>query len=371
MTKRATASAFLGAAGFIAMLLLTGCDSKEQKALRLAKARAIASNVPQQVQYINDKGDTVTETVEPPVLNGQQPTVTTVILPPPPGIRPHSTNPVITALSSAAPMAPPPRYGPPPQYNSAPQGTFSPQGDAAPQYGSSPRYNSGPRFNPDPRLSPGPRYSAGPQYNSNAGAPAQPGPGSYPPSGPAGPPPIGTPPPESAPPVSVRIPAGTDLTIRIDQHLSSRGSHAGERFDGNLYTPVLYDGEIIIPAGTPVWGRVMEAHHGGHFRGRSVLDIRLTAMQLNGYVYPLPTRDDVFSVRGKGRRSAGIIGGMTGAGMLLGGLATGGVGLAIGAAAGAGSGTAIAAATGNHNVEIPAEAIVRFRLADSLTLRTP
>jgi outer membrane murein-binding lipoprotein Lpp len=347
MTRHATASSFLGAAGVIAMLLLAGCNSKEQKALRLAKARAIASNVPQQVQFINDKGDTVTETVEPPVSRGQQPAVTTLILPPPPGTKPHSTNPVVTALPSAAQMAPPPQYGSGPQYGSAPQ------------YGSSPQYNSGLP------------YGSNPQYNSSAAAPPQPGPGVYPPSGPAGPPPIGTPPLESAAPVSVRIPPGTDLTIRIDQHLSSRGSYAGERFDGNVYAPVVFNGEVVIPAGTPVRGQVMEAHHGGHFRGRSVLDIRLTTMKLNGYVYPLPTHDDVFSVRGKGRRSAGIIGGMTGAGMLIGGLATGGVGLAIGAAAGAGSGTAIAATTGNHNVEIPSEAIVHFRLANSLTLSTP
>jgi aconitase B len=94
-------------------------------------------------------------------------------------------------------------------------------------------------------------------------------------------------------------------------------------------------------------------------------------MTLNGYEYPLDTHDTVRTQRGKGRRSAGIIGGMTGAGMLIGGIATGGVGLAIGAAAGAGSGTAIAAGTGNHNLDIPAESIVHFRLADPLVVQNP
>ena len=120
-------------------------------------------------------------------------------------------------------------------------------------------------------------------------------------------------------------------------------------------SPYPANGTVVIPSGTPVSGRVVEAHHGGHFRGRSVLELRLTAMTLNGYEYPLDTHDTVRSQKGKGRRSAGIIGGMTGAGMLIGGLATGGVGLAIGAAAGAGGGTAIAGATGNHNLDIPAD----------------
>ncbi|MGA8938649.1 MAG: hypothetical protein WB439_05730, partial [Acidobacteriaceae bacterium] len=174
-----------------------------------------------------------------------------------------------------------------------------------------------------------------------------------------------------APAVSIRVPAGTELAIRIDQRISARYGHAGERFNGNVVDPVVSNGAVLIPRGTPVSGRVVEAHRGGHFRGRSILELRLTAMTLNGYEYPLDTHDTVRTRRGKGRRSAGIIGGMTGAGMLIGGLASGGVGLAIGAAAGAGGGTAIAGGTGNHTVDIPAESIVHFRLAEPLVVQSP
>ncbi len=317
MTRYATIPTLVSGVGVVALLLLAGCQSKDQKALNQAKAQAISTNIPQQVQYINSQGETVTRTVEPPAAKGQPPAVTTLIMPPPPGTRPKSTNPVITPLPSVA------------------------RG-----YPSAPGY-------------------AGP------GAPSPTGPGAYPPSGPGAPPYSSEPPYASAPPVALRLPPGTDFIVRIDQHLSSRGSYAGERFYGNLQSPVVYNGAVAIPAGTPVAGRVIEARRGGRFRGRSVLDLRLTAMKLNGYEYPLPMHDDVFSVRGKGRRSAVIIGGMTGAGMLIGGLATGGVGMAIGAAAGAGSGAAVAATTDNHNVEIPSEAILRFRLAGALKLNTP
>jgi uncharacterized membrane protein len=94
-------------------------------------------------------------------------------------------------------------------------------------------------------------------------------------------------------------------------------------------------------------------------------------MTLNGTEYPLDTHDSVRTKKGKGKRTGAFIGGMTGAGMLIGGLATGGVGLAIGGAAGAGAGTLIAGTTGNRDISIPAESIVHFRLADDLVVQTP
>jgi hypothetical protein len=54
--------------------------------------------------------------------------------------------------------------------------------------------------------------------------------------------------------------------------------------------------------------------------------------------------------------------------MLIGGVASGGTGLLIGGLAGAGAGTGVAAFTGNRDLDIPSESIVRFKLADSLTL---
>ena len=92
-------------------------------------------------------------------------------------------------------------------------------------------------------------------------------------------------------------------------------------------------------------------------------------MELNGNRYALATHDNVRSKKGKGKRTAGFIGGLAGAGALIGGLAGGGVGLAVGAGAGAGVGTLIAGTTGNRDLEIPAESIVRFRLADSLYIQ--
>jgi len=145
---------------------------------------------------------------------------------------------------------------------------------------------------------------------------------------------------------------------------------AGSRFDGEVVESwVGANGRVILPKGTPVGGVVDVSHKRGHFKGASVLELRLTSLTLNGTRYPLETRDLTRTKKGKGRRSAAMIGGGTGLGMLIGGVASGGTGLLIGGLAGAGAGTAVGGLTGNRDIVIPAESIVRFRLADDLTLQ--
>lgn len=171
-------------------------------------------------------------------------------------------------------------------------------------------------------------------------------------------------------PADVNIPAGTALEIRINQHISVKSSRVGDRFDGEVAEPVEQsNGNVIIPKGTPVSGVVDAAHRRGHFRGRSILQLRLTYLTLNGTRYPITTGDLTRTKKGKGKRSAAIIGGGSGLGMLIGGVATGGVGLLIGGLAGGGAGTAVSGLTGNRDIEIPSESIVRFRLADNLVLQ--
>ena len=171
-------------------------------------------------------------------------------------------------------------------------------------------------------------------------------------------------------PVSVSIPAGTMLTIRIDQRISVKTSRAGDTFTGEVVDPVLAgDNSVLVPKGALVGGVVDVAHRRGHFKGRSLLELRLTSLTLNGTQYPLTTRDLARSKKGKGRRSTALIAGGAGMGMLVGGVASGGVGLVVGGLVGGGAGTAAAGLTSNRDIDIPAEAIVRFRLADDLVVQ--
>lgn len=177
-------------------------------------------------------------------------------------------------------------------------------------------------------------------------------------------------PPAPPAPAEVTIPAGTSLAVRLDQRISVKTSHAGEGFTGEIVEPIGgSDGNVLVPKGSRVKGVIDAARRRGHFKGASLLELRLTAITLNGNEYPLRTRDLTERKKGKGKRSAALIGGGSGLGMLLGGLAGGGRGVLIGGLAGGGAGTAAAGLTGNRDLDIPAESIVHFKLASDLVIQ--
>jgi len=155
----------------------------------------------------------------------------------------------------------------------------------------------------------------------------------------------------------------------MNQGINVKHAWAGETFSGTIVSPVNVAGDTVIPAGSTAEGVVVRAHKRGHFKGASTLQLTLTGLNVNGQHYRIDTRSLIRTKKGKGKRTAAFIGGGSGLGMLIGGVATGGVGLLIGGLAGAGAGTAGAAFTGNRDVNIPAESVVSFRLAEPIQLR--
>jgi hypothetical protein len=285
---------------------MAGCTSQQEKALEQAKKQAAATGQPQQVVSVDKNGDTVTTVVQPPAQGQTQPTISTTTAPPQPG------------------KAKPSPKGPTVSTVSQPDSTQT----AATQ--------------------PEPAQQLAEQLDQ---------------------PPVQQPAP--AAPAPVTIPAGTSLAIRVDQSLSVKTSRAGDRFTGEVVDPIM-DGQggTLVPKGARVGGVVDASHRRGRFKGASVLELRLTSMRLNGHEYPLETRDFAERKNGKGKRTAAMIGGGSGLGMLIGGVASGGAGLLWGGLAGAGAGTAGAAFTGNRDLVIPAETVLRFKLAQDVVVQS-
>jgi hypothetical protein len=96
--------------------------------------------------------------------------------------------------------------------------------------------------------------------------------------------------------------------------------------------------------------------------------LSLDSIAVNGHQYNIETESFDQASTGKGKRTAGMVVGDTGAGAAIGGLAGGGKGAAIGALVGAGAGT-IGAATGNRDITLPVESALSFGLVQPLTLK--
>ena len=168
------------------------------------------------------------------------------------------------------------------------------------------------------------------------------------------------------PPAVISLPSGTRLRVRLDSDLGSQISHAGDAFTATVSDDVVANGTVVIPRGARAGGTVVDAKALGHFKGGALLSVRLDRVHTRWGSYPVATTSIDRAEKGKGKRSAGFIGGGAAFGALIGGLAGGGKGAGIGALAGGGAGTAGTAFTGNKQIVLPAETMLTFRLEHSV-----
>ncbi len=173
---------------------------------------------------------------------------------------------------------------------------------------------------------------------------------------------------ETAPaPVAPRVvtaPAGSRVAVTLTETLKASTSNVGDGFTGVLAEPLVSrGGGTVFARGTRVAGTVVASKGRGRFKGAGALGIELTSI---GGVR-VSTSEYEKEEKGRGKRTGALIGGGGGLGAIIGGLAGGGKGALIGGLAGAGAGTAGAAYTGNHDVTIPSESLITFRLSKSVS----
>ncbi len=166
-----------------------------------------------------------------------------------------------------------------------------------------------------------------------------------------------------APVAALVVPVGTRITAVTNQSLSAEHSDPGAGFTGSLAYPIVVRGTTVFARGTEVRGEITSAKGRGRFKGAGVLGISLTSIGGRR----VETTEYIQREKGRGKRTAGFIGGGGGVGALIGGLAGGGKGALIGGLAGAGAGTGAGALTGSRDVVIPAESTVSFTTRSTIT----
>jgi hypothetical protein len=155
------------------------------------------------------------------------------------------------------------------------------------------------------------------------------------------------------------IPAGTRITVRLNQSVDSGVNKVGDIVDATLVNDVKVGNTTIAKAGDSVKAKVTHVKDSGRLKTPGEITLRLVSV--NG----INVKTSAVFRKGQSHTKSNVtkIGGGAAAGALIGALAGGGKGAAIGAGVGAGAGTGVAMATGKKQAAIPAESALTFTVA--------
>ena len=191
-------------------------------------------------------------------------------------------------------------------------------------------------------------------------------PNTQPPSAPA--PAVAQSPPPPPAPKKVTVPAGTQLTVRLNDALDTERNQVGDTFHATLGAPITINDETVIPSGADIVGHVVDVKSAGRFAGNSALTLELTSLSVNGKTYNIQTNQWSRQGKGEGKNTAVKAGGGAALGAIIGGLAGGGKGAGIGSVAGAGAGTGAAATKKGEQIKLAPEATLSFLLINTVTV---
>jgi hypothetical protein len=147
----------------------------------------------------------------------------------------------------------------------------------------------------------------------------------------------------------------------LDQPISSKSASRRQTFSATVATPAEIDGPVAsFPKALASPVSFALPNPLAALRVMPDCRSRFTNVAISGSNYTLHASYDSQTSKGKGRRSAALIGG---------GGAGGGKSAGIGALVGAGAGTEGAGLTGNREIELPAETRISTKLLQPLELK--
>ncbi len=181
-------------------------------------------------------------------------------------------------------------------------------------------------------------------------------------------------PAQPAPPVAktYTLPAGAALRVRTTSTMSTKSLESGAPFAGSLAEALEVDGKVIAERGANVTGTVLNSDPGGRVKGRAMLQVAVTRVQLvNGEMANVDTTAYEQLAKASTKKDAAKIAIGSGVGAAIGAIAGGGKGAAIGAGVGAGAGTGTVLATRGDPAVIPAESVLTFTTQGPVSVTLP
>lgn len=176
-------------------------------------------------------------------------------------------------------------------------------------------------------------------------------------------------------PTANAIPAGTLMTVELDQTLSTKRSRVGDRFTARVTTPlVAADGRVVVPRGAVVSGTVTGLDDSDHLGDIAAIRIYFDRLMLRGRTYPFEAEvvdTDVRLEPEDRRRIAERAALGAAAGAALGAIISGGEleEILLGGALGAGLGTIISLGVGDVEAALPAGSAMTLRTTRTVRLR--
>lgn len=183
--------------------------------------------------------------------------------------------------------------------------------------------------------------------------------------------------PQPAPrPAVASVPSGTTFALRLNEELSTERNQPGDGFSATLSEPILDSrGNVAIPAGATVRGRVTKSAKSGRVGETAVITVAFEAVSFNGRSYPLQATVIEANPERRNRtptsESVAKAAGGAAAGAILGRVIGKSTSSTIkGAVIGAAAGTAIAMGTADVDAVLPAGSRLVIRLDAPIEVRT-
>ena len=166
----------------------------------------------------------------------------------------------------------------------------------------------------------------------------------------------------------VTVPAGTVITVRLVDGVSSRRNRPGDTFQGTLEEPLVAEGLVVADRNANVFGRVVDTQQSGRISGRAEMALELDRLQTVGGEVRIASDTMIRRADTSKGKDAAKVGIMAGIGAAIGAVAGGRKGAGIGAAAGGAAGTGTVLASRGKPVEFPPETRLTFRLRAPITV---